>query len=68
MNLVVPVEVKVPDGATHYSGDLLDEPTFYKMTMVGVVGEHWWMWIDDRAEWVLASHHRPSWIKELPTS
>lgn len=65
MKIKVTTEVEAPDGATHYFGDLLDNPTFVKMTMVGVVGEHWWSYNQNRKEWVLISHHRPHWLKEI---
>lgn len=39
--IIVPVNVIVPEDATHYTGELHDEPTFYKCKNIGVVGEHW---------------------------
>lgn len=55
--------VEVPDGATHFFGDLLDDPAFYKMTMVGVVGEHWWVLLS--SGWVLSGHSKPHWVSEI---
>lgn len=56
MKLHVTVEVDAPDGATHYSGDLLDDPAYYKCVRINDYG-HWFMWTADRpTEWRL-SHH-----------
>lgn len=60
------VTIDVPDGASHYSGDLFDDHTFYKCTQVGVAGDHWWFYKASSDKWVLASHHKPHWIEELP--
>ena len=57
--------INAPDGSTHYCGDLMEDPTFYKMTMVGVVGEHWWYFDPERNGWYLSGHSKPHWIKEL---
>lgn len=65
MKVKVAREIDAPDGSTHYHGDLLDDPTFYKMTMVGVVGEHWWHYDEERKGWFLSSHHKPHWVKEI---
>lgn len=67
MILHVTREVPVPNGATHYSGDLLDGPEFFKVTQVGVAGDHWWRWDPERVTWVFTSHARPAWIEPLPT-
>lgn len=65
MELTIPVKVNAPDGATHYHGDILDMPTFYKMKMVGAAGEHWFYWSRKRKEWMLAGHHQPHWTEPL---
>lgn len=65
MKITIPVKIDTPDGTTHYSGELLEDPSFFKMTMVGVVGEHWWRYSLERKEWVLAGHDKPNWVKEL---
>ena len=63
--ITVEVKVQIPDKATHYYGDLLDHPSFYYMSIIGVAGEHWWSLSSDGV-WRLASHHKPHWIKEIP--
>jgi hypothetical protein len=65
INIVLPIEV--PDGATHYFGDLLNHPVFVKTTFVGVAGEHWWTFDPTRSEWILMSHYPPHWLKKIPT-
>ena len=60
----VVVEVEVPEKATHYSGELTSFPCFYYCSQVGVVGDHWWYYHE--GDWILHSHHKPHWIKELP--
>lgn len=57
-------EIEVPDKATHFTGDLLDYPTFYYMTMING-GEHWWYYDDKRNGWWLYSHCRPHNLKTL---
>lgn len=66
MKLTIPIVVEAPDGATHYFGDLFegDSLSFYKMTEIGVVGEHWFSWRND--EWQFLSHREPLWIKPIP--
>lgn len=66
MPLRIPVEVWVPDGATHYFGDLLDMPTFYKRRDIGVAGEHWFFWSRTRKTWVMSGHHQPHWTLPIP--
>jgi hypothetical protein len=66
IKLIVEHAVQVPDKATHYAGELLDTPTFYYCSQVGVAGDHWWFWHPLRSEWVLASHYQPHNLKELP--
>jgi hypothetical protein len=66
MKIQVTVEVEVPDGATHYIGDLLDGPAWLKCTQIGVVGDHWWFWSPDDRGWFLLGFHKPHWAKEIP--
>lgn len=65
MKIQVTTEVEAPEGATHYWGDLLDDPTFVKCTQIGCVGDHWWSWAKDRGLWIFVSHHKPHWLKEI---
>lgn len=65
MEVIVHTKVNAPDGATHYLGDLLDNPSWFKVTQVGVVGDHWWKWKYSNNAWVLSGHSRPHWLKEI---
>lgn len=65
MRIKITTCIDVPDGSTHYHGDLLDNPSFYKCTQVGVVGDHWWYWHRQERQWKLSGHHKPHWIHEL---
>ncbi len=57
------IAVDVPNGATHYNGNLHESPTFYKRKDIGVAGEHWFGF---NKEWWFVGHHKPHWIEELP--
>lgn len=61
MKVKVITQVEVPDGATHYHGDILDTPTFFKCTQVGGF-DHWWYYAHG---WLLFGHSPPNWMKEL---
>ena len=66
MKIQFKVEVEAPDGATHFSGDLLDDPVWYKCTQVGAVGDHWWWYSKARGGWFLAGHSKPSrWLRSV---
>lgn len=59
--------VDVPEGATHYHGNLHQSPTFFKQKDIGVAGEHWFGFtLGFNKEWWFVSHHKPHWIEELP--
>ena len=69
MRLRIPVEVQAPDGATHYCGHLggdVREFTYYKARDIGVAGQHWFYWSEQRKEWRMASHHQPNWTHLIP--
>lgn len=66
LKVITTTMVDVPEGASHFCGDLLDRPTFYKCTQVGVAGEHWWWYQTTTKTWFMASHFKPHWIEELP--
>jgi hypothetical protein len=53
-----------PDGATHYCGQLRDEPSFFKLTQVGVADKHWWVWED--GVWKFWGVNSPRMVKPLP--
>lgn len=57
--------VEAPFDATHFAGDLLDDPSWYKCTQVGVAGDHWWR-MDGAGVWKFVGHNKPSWIEEIP--
>jgi hypothetical protein len=54
-----------PDDATHFQGSL-DEFHFYKLTQVGVVGDHWWEW--KNGGWKFSGHIRPILLGEITES
>lgn len=75
------VDINPPRGASHYSTYIEDDEHkfhFYKMTIVGAGGEHWWIWklakSDPKSrhmgawvwQWMLHGHVKPGWITELP--
>ena len=64
MIIKVQTEVTAPDGSTHYFGNLLDEPTFVKMIMVGDF-EHWFTYQPRQKVWVLLGHTMPRWVKHI---
>ena len=66
MKIQVLVEIEAPDGATHYGGNLNDEPTWYKCSQPGGY-VHRWYYNYDRKGWFLACHGKPIYIKEIPT-
>ena len=65
MKISITVQIEAPEGATHYFGDILDEPTFVKCSQIGVVGDHWFAY-DKEIGWHLLSHEMPHWIKQIP--
>ena len=34
----------IPEGATHYTSNILEDPTWYKFMKIGTVGDHWFRW------------------------
>jgi hypothetical protein len=63
MDIKVIVTVPVPEGATYYGGDLLDNPIWYKCMQVGVSGDHWFYW--DYDEWKFFGHRKPYNAEEI---
>ena len=56
------VEITIPTGATHYSGLLVDHPTYYKTK--AIAGHPYWFCYDpEREEWMLSGE--PCWCHEL---
>jgi len=64
MKLRVSVIVEAPEGATHYLGEV-DDMAFYKCRQIGVAGDHWFVYINNK-EWKMVSHYHPNWIKPIP--
>ncbi len=60
----VVVEIRIPDGATHYNGHL-DDPTWYKQHSIAGV-TYWNYWDTKRKEWMVGSEQRPHWLYEIP--
>jgi hypothetical protein len=57
--------IEAPDGATHYTGNLRHDPTWWKCRRIGIAGDHWFYWNDERGEWYFFSHYKPHWINEI---
>lgn len=76
MKIRVVVEVEAPEGATHYGGELTggleckgcDRPSWYKRVDIGVVGEHWFKWNEERKAWFFCGHYHPHWVKDIPSN
>lgn len=69
MKFRVAVEVEAPEGATHFSGEILDDPTWYKFAVnsTGVIRA--WYWYCPERGWM---YHRegtpeepPHWVKPI---
>lgn len=64
------IKVDAPKGATHYWGDLLDEPKFAKTSREPDGWTYWWWYDPTRQDWFLDTQGpagtKPHWIKELP--
>jgi hypothetical protein len=68
MKIKLEVEFEVPEGATHYDGELdgkLKALGFYKRTQ-SEDGEAWLVWSDQDDGWTFMSRHRPHWLKRIP--
>jgi hypothetical protein len=65
MKVLCQTEIDAPEGASHFGGNLLDSPLWYKKTEIGVVGEHWWFWDKGSDQWRLSGHSSPHWIKPI---
>jgi len=64
MKLNVITSVEAPEGATHYFGEG-DDMAFYKCEQIGVVGDHWFVYMTNK-EWVMVSHYHPNYIMPIP--
>lgn len=65
MKIEVKVEVEAPNGATHYFGELLDDPLWFKKKYIA--GYAHWFGLTRSGEWVLVRHgeEAPRWSKPL---
>lgn len=61
----VAVQVEVPDGATHFTGNLLDEAEFYKRKDVAGFPQ-WFWWAPHLGEWMLHGDRPPHWAQPIP--
>ena len=68
MKLVVAVEIDAPEGTTHYSGDILDLPTWWKRSTnsTGVITA-WYACVGVGKPWYFQSEHEPHWLYPTPT-
>lgn len=58
-------KVIIPEGATHYFHSSVDDKTtFFKMQNIGIVGEHWFIYIG--GEWMFHSHIQYDYIVAIP--
>lgn len=62
MEIKITAMIKAPDGATHYGGNILDEPIYYKCRQIAGY-DHWFH--HEGVEWVLSGHSMPIFCKEI---
>lgn len=65
--ITIKIDYLIPDGATHYIGDICnsEDVVFLKCLQIGVVGDHWFRWDDEKKEWIFRSHYPSAWAKAL---
>lgn len=59
MNITVSMEIEVPDDATHFNGNIFDNPIYYKCIQVGVSGDHWFYYNKNENKWFFYGHQKP---------
>lgn len=65
MKLKIIFEITVPDGATHFYGDILNDPTFLKKKIIADI-EHWFYFSKIKNDWILEKHgNMPFHAKKL---
>ena len=64
MKIKVTVEVDVPEGATHYAGEILDDPTYWRPKERSD-GLYWQYWCETRHSWMFSGINKPHWISLL---
>lgn len=66
MKMLLAVEFEVPEGATHYTGNLRDYWTWWKFLTWGTkVVQVWCYWDERRKEWMIQGEHGPNGLREL---
>ena len=68
MRVVIAVAIEAPDGATHYSGDILNLPTWWKRSTnsTGIITA-WYACVGAGKPWHFQSEHEPHWLNPIPT-
>ncbi len=68
MKLNIIVEMEIPDGATHFTGDLLHDPTWWKFLINSTKAvQTWCYWNEGQKRWFIQSEHAPHFLKSIPT-
>ncbi len=65
MKAKIAIEINVPEGATHYCGNLLDDPTWYKTEILTGV-PYWLYWSNQHNEWMIKGETKPHWVIDIP--
>ena len=61
------VDIDVPNGATHYTGSLLDDPIWFKFTVNSTkVIRVWCYWSPLNDAWMIYGEKPPYFLKEIP--
>jgi len=65
--IMIEVEIDIPEGATHFVGNLTDDPTWYKYVInsTGVI-RAWYFYYPVRQTWLYDSEYAPNFLKEAP--
>lgn len=66
MKVKVVVEVEAPEGATHYTGWLPTEATWWKSRPIAGFPQ-WLSWNPVSREWYVQGDHPPHFIQEIPS-
>lgn len=66
MKIKVVVEIEAPEGATHYAGPLLEDPTWWKFltNSTGAI-QVWCYWSESKQEWLVQSEREPLGLKVI---
>jgi hypothetical protein len=58
------IDVEIPDGATHYAGNLANDASFFKKKKIAQY-DHWFVY-NVIAGWHLYTHSKANCIKPIP--